>query len=84
MRTTFGYYGLRSRWEAMDLDKEFLSKKEQEKRTRAMAMAMARKAHDEGRKTASELQKEQDLIDRSKGFCPKCFMLRAIDGSCNC
>lgn len=37
------------------------------------------------RRKADEQQAEQDALDHSKGYCPKCFMLRPLTGICpNC
>ena len=37
------------------------------------------------RRKADEEQAEQDIIDHSKGYCTKCFMLRPLTGICpNC
>ena len=37
------------------------------------------------RRKAEEKQAEQDILDHSKGYCTKCFMLKPLTGVCpNC
>ena len=33
---------------------------------------------------AARREKQQYKLDHSKGYCPICHMLRALDGSCSC